>query len=131
MQKRTSPLKFGHLAEKSDLDSVPNLSTKRTSATALAAQLAGQRAGPLAAQLAAQPAGRLRDGVVEELGRRLLARAAGRGAVDRGVALEQPGLRKRINSELNTSKQTDLIQFNIFIRLLSARSQRRGPLSRA
>ena len=28
MQKRTSPVKFAHLAEKSDKGSVPNLSTK-------------------------------------------------------------------------------------------------------
>ena len=28
MQKRTSPLKFGHLAEKSGLNWIPNLSTK-------------------------------------------------------------------------------------------------------
>ena len=35
MQKRTSPLKFGDLAEKSGLNSVSNLSTKRAAEEAV------------------------------------------------------------------------------------------------
>ena len=34
MQKRTSPLKFAHLAEKLEFNSVPNLSTKRATSAA-------------------------------------------------------------------------------------------------
>ena len=34
MQKRTSPSKFGHLAEYSGFNSVPNLSTKASAAYA-------------------------------------------------------------------------------------------------
>ena len=45
VQKRTSPLKFAHLAEKSANGSVPNLSTKAAAASAAGASASGANAG--------------------------------------------------------------------------------------
>ena len=55
MQKRTSPLKFGDLAEKSGLNSVSNLSTKARARGEVRGRGAGRGAGR-------QPGAELDDG---------------------------------------------------------------------
>ena len=56
MQERTSPLKFGHLAEKSGLDSVPNLSAKASATPPAARGPRANRRQALALGLAASAA---------------------------------------------------------------------------
>ena len=52
IQKRTSPVKFAHLAEKSGKDSIPNLSTKvSTSATLLPSKPLNREAARRSAEL--------------------------------------------------------------------------------
>ena len=61
IQKRTSPIKFAHLAEESDNGSVSNLSTKELADAGRAQPRDAGRGGPLLwARLAAHGRGRLR-----------------------------------------------------------------------
>ena len=64
IQKRTSPVEFAHLAEKSGKGSISNLSTKASAAVLEPLRAAPLRAGPAAAVLKPDAATPLPDGMV-------------------------------------------------------------------